>query len=85
METTVTFLRESAELCYTGPRHLFLGWSADCVTRVRRAFSRLVGRIVLHGSEVPFPRIVGGIVAFFRDGVASFVTEPFFGMGWRVL
>ena len=23
--------------------------------------------------------------AFFRDGVASFVTEPFFGMGSRVL
>ena len=22
--------------------------------------------------------------AFFRNGVASFVTEPFFGMGWRV-
>ena len=23
--------------------------------------------------------------AFFRDGVASFVTEPFFGMGSRVV
>ena len=33
-----------------------------------------VGRIVLHGSN--------GLT---RDGVASFVTDPFFGMGSRLL
>ena len=78
----VPFLGRSVELCY--PRYLFLGWSAElCYTGPRYLF-------LGWSAELSYTFFSGWgrefcDRPFFRDGVSSFVTEPFFGLGSRVL
>ena len=61
-----TFFSEDGRpiVLHTGPRYLFLGWSAE----------------LCYGSEVPFSRMVDRIVlrvrgAFFSDGRPNCVTD----------
>ena len=42
---------------------------------------RIVGRLLLHGSEVPFSRMVGRLVLHVAEQNSSFVTDPFSGDG----
>ena len=56
---------------------LFARWSAVCSSKSKKQVLSLTA-LAVRNSVPPFR-------GRFRDGVASFVTDPFFGMGWRVL
>ena len=48
--------------CDTGPRYFFLVVGRIVLHGSEVPISRMVGLIVLHGSEVPFSRMLGRIV-----------------------